>query len=249
MKHIQTLSLLAVSLLILGGCSVKGNNSTNGNGDESDTHIVLPSKEHIDSLNISMEDGFSAIYATQTKKVLVTSNPSKNIQVTWCFEKGKNNASFEGNEITVGRDAPNESQIIFYAKYNSIESNKITLIVENLDEEISSCQEQIDALESQREEVQSNYDEAKQGYDEAMSEYNSLLEYCERMGWCNGREFDPTKKDEWYDTKQEMSSYYERAKSYDTEMSRYENELNYINSQIRDLKTKMQELKRIKASL
>lgn len=97
--------------------------------------------------------------------------------------------------------------------------------------------------------MQEDYDEAKQGYEDAVSEYNDLLEYCQRMGWCNGHEFDPTKRSEWYDTKQEMSSYYEQAQSYETEKNRYQNELNDINSQIRDLKNKISELKRIKATL
>lgn len=248
MKTIQTLSLLALSLLILGSCE-SNNSSSIGNGDDSNIHTTTTTKEHISSLSIKMKDNSSEIYATQTKEVTVTTNPSKNIQVSWCFEKGKNNASFEGNEITINKDAPSDSKVIFYAKYNDVESNRITLHIENLDEEIETYQNQISSLESQKDETQAYYDEAKQGYDDCMEEYNNLFSYCRRMGWCNGRDFDPTKRSEWYETKQEMDNYYEKARSYETEMDRYHNQLEDLSYQIQELKNEIQELRKIKAAL
>lgn len=69
------------------------------------------------------------------------------------------------------------------------------------------------------------------------------------MGWCNGRDFDPTKRSEWYETKQEMDNYYEKARSYETEMDRYHNQLEDLSYQIQELKNEIQELRKIKAAL
>ena len=88
MKTIQTLSLLALSLLILGSCE-SNNSSSIGNGDDSNIHTTTTTKEHISSLSIKMKDNSSEIYATQTKEVTVTTNPSKIFKFPGALKKGR----------------------------------------------------------------------------------------------------------------------------------------------------------------
>ena len=224
-----------LSLFCLAGCSAEtSNNTPKTNGETSSSEEKVDEK--IESIDISLQDGSSTIYATETKKINVTISPASNLKVTWVFIDGDNYASISNNEIYVKSSASDNSKIIFYAKIGNVESKKITLTVTNLDE-------QINAKKAEKNNYVTLKAQASSQYNTYMNSYYDLERYCIQRGWIiNGRDFDPTRRSEWSSTKSQMDSYYRAAQSADSEAWQYE-------LKIRELQSQIDGLEKIKAEL
>ncbi|MDE6210882.1 MAG: DUF2802 domain-containing protein, partial [Clostridia bacterium] len=162
--------------------------STNASGNENDNKLVIKS--------ISIDSDATEVDAEKSLSFNIVINDDTNIDTSYIEFDTMITVGFDyctalDNNILIKANTPDNQEITFYVKYESIKSEKFSFTVKNprlvLENKIKQQEDKLAELQQEYNTLYSQAMQAKQSLDAAERDYNNYQLQCRNMGYLSAQ--------------------------------------------------------------